>query len=148
MNYYIKGEHPAKWVQEKLRELGVKEESIPIPLFKKAFYCVVGNDTEYIYSEAVRAAIMASPGWEELKPAEPKFKVGDIVQYHGGFFQITEVKERDGEFVYCISNGWFYPEDCFTRLENPTVRHKVKEAFAILNNKHINNIDFEQELVK
>lgn len=140
MNYYIKGEYPAKWVKEKLRELGVSEANLPVSIngIDNDFYCVVGDDFEIICSEAVQAAIMASPDWEEVKPSEPKFKVGDIVQYDGGFFQVTAVKCKDGEFTYCIGNGWYYLEDSLTRPENPTVRYKVKEAFNILNNKHIN----------
>ncbi len=77
----------------------------------------------------------------EQKPndnVEPKFKVGDIVQYHGGFFQITEVKWEDGGLTYCVGNDWYFFEDSLKRPDNPTVHHKVKEAFAILNNKHIN----------
>ena len=138
MNYYIKGEHPTKWVRAKLRELGVSEVNIPMSFYDGVIYCVVGNDTEYICSDAVKAAIEASPDWEEVKPTEPKFKVGDIVQYNGGFFQVTEVKRKDGEFTYGIGNGWYYLEDSLTRPDNPSVCHKVKEAFSILNNKHIN----------
>ena len=135
MNYYIKGEHPAEWVIEKLRELGVSEINIPASTNGTVFYCVVGNDTEFICSEAIRATIEASPDWEEVKPTEPKFKVGDIVQYHGGFFQVTAVKWKDGGFTYCIGNDWYFFEDSLKRPDNPTVRHKVKEAFAILNNQ-------------
>lgn len=135
MNYYIKGEHPAEWVRAKLRELGVSERNIPDYIDDDAFYCIDGNDHAYIYTEAVKATIEASPDWEEVKPAEPKFKVGDIVQYHGGFFQITEVKEREGGFAYHFGDDWCYLEDFFKRPDNPTVRHKVKEAFAILNNQ-------------
>lgn len=137
MNYYIKGEHPVEWVRAKLRELGVKEINIPVSITGtgKWFYCVVGDDYELICSDAVKATIMASPDWEEVKPTEPKFKVGDIVQYDGGFFQVTKVKCKDGEFTYCIGNGWYYLEDSLTRPDNPSVRYKVKEAFNILNNK-------------
>ena len=142
MNYYIKGEHPTEWVIEKLREHGVNEKNLPVSANGtcKAFYCIVGDDYEYICSEAIQAAIMASPDWEEVKPAEPepKFKVGDIVQYHlGGFFQVMEVQRKDGEFTYGIGNGWYFFEDSLTRPDNPSVRYKVKEAFNILNNKHI-----------
>lgn len=138
MNYYIKGEHPAKWVRAKLRELGVKETNILIPIICKAFYCVEGEDFECIVSDAVKATIKASPDWEEVRPTkpEPKFKVGEIVQYLGGFFQVMEVKERDRGFIYRIGDDWCYLEDLLTRPDNPTVRHKVKEAFSILNNKH------------
>lgn len=138
MNYYIKGKHPAKWVREKLRELGVSEVNIPTLIHDGFIYCVVDEDCEFICSEAVQATIKASPDWEEVKPTEPKFKVGDIVQYHGGFFQITEVKEREGGFAYHFGDDWCYLEDFFTRPDNPTVRHKVKEAFNILKNQHIN----------
>ena len=132
MNYYIKGEHPAKWVREKLRELGAKD---PTYVYPKGIYCVCGDAFEVIFSEAVKATIEASPDWEEVKPIEPKFKVGDIVQYHGGFFQVTAVKWKDGGFTYCIGNDWYFFEDSLKRPDNPTVRHKVKEAFAILNNQ-------------
>ena len=138
MNYYIKGEHPAKWVKEKLRELGVSEVNIPTLIHDGFIYCVVDEDCEFICSKAVQATIEASPDWEEVKPTEPKFKVGDIVLCGGGFFQVTEVKEKDGELFYSIGTFDLVPEWFISRPDNPTVRHKVKEALNILNNQHIN----------
>jgi hypothetical protein len=135
MNYYIKGEHPAKWVREKLRELGAKD---PTYVYPKGIYCVCGDAFEVIFSEAVQATIEASPDWEEVKPTEPKFQPGDIVLCGGGFFQVTKVKEKDGEWFYSIGCNSTRPEQYLTRPDNPTVRHKVKEAFALLNNQHIN----------
>lgn len=135
MNYYIKGEHPKKWVREKLLELGVSEVNIPTLIHDGFIYCVVDEDCEFICSKAVQATIEASPDWEEVKPTEPKFKVGDIVMHGTGFYQVTGVKEQYGEWTYDIGGGFYIPEFHFTRPDNPTVRHKVKEAFAILNNK-------------
>lgn len=139
MNYYIKGEHPAEWVREKLRELGVN--NIPTLFYESRIHCIVDGKYEPIFSDAVKAAIEASPDWQEIKYTEPKFKVGDIVMHGTGFYQVTGVKEQYGEWIYDIGGGFYIPEFHFTRPDNPTVRHKVKEAFAILNNQQPINFD-------
>lgn len=53
--------------------------------------------------------------------SEPKYKVGDIVEYSGpwsGKREVLQVDERDGEYFYFVDSFWWISEGDITGVSH------------------------------